>query len=274
MKKKMLVAGTNTAIVKEFIEHSDIYFQSLSTTDCLNDIKLHFELFKPDGCLIFPDSANDNIISRICKLKAELNIQSPFFICAPGDACEIIHQAYPDLAELILKRPVSADNLLLRLLKYFDEPVHKSLYNYCDSEKVLFDAIESNSIGENGTNGRHKKHILIVDDDRTILKMLKSALEENYEVTTMVNGVLVEKFLSAKSVDLIILDYEMPVKTGADVIRELKASDRSNKVPVCFLTGVDQHEKIMEILSLKPDAYMLKPVNMKSFLATVSNLID
>ncbi len=275
MKKKLLVAGTNTIILKEFIEHSEIYFQSISTTDCWNDVKTHFELFEPDGYLLFPESSNDEMILQISRLKEELGVTCPIFICAPNDVCEIINHAFPNIARLVLKRPVSADNLLLRLLKYFDDP-KKDNFNSDNEHKDIMLGTDKNlsdfDIGSSGNT--HKKHILVVDDDRTILKMLKTALEDKYEVTTMVNGVLVEKFLSAKVVDLIILDYEMPVKTGADVIREIKASNRTNMVPVCFLTGVDQREKIMEILSLKPDAYMLKPVNMKSFLATISNLID
>lgn len=73
---------------------------------------------------------------------------------------------------------------------------------------------------------------------------------------------------------LTVLDYEMPLKTGADVMRDIKKIDKSNEIPVCFLTGVAERDKIMEILSLKPNAYLLKPVNMEALLATISNLID
>ncbi len=272
MKKKLLVSGINTDIVKEFIEHSDVYFQCISTTDCLKDIKLHFEIFKPDGYLIFPESAKDSIITQIKELRDESVINCPVFVCAPTDVCEIIHNIAPNLTDLVLKRPVSADNLLLRINKYFENPSPSA--EFSDIEKSSCDYSGKDKNCDNISSFKRKKHILIIDDDRLILKMLKSALEEEYEVTTMVNGVLVEKFLSSKSVDLIILDYEMPVKTGVDVIRELRSSDKLHGIPICFLTGIDQSDKIMEILSLKPDAYMLKPVNMNSLLATVSNLVD
>ncbi len=273
MKKKILVTGSNTAIVKDFINHSDLYFRCMSTTDSWKDLERHFELFQPDGYILFPETADDEMISQINKLKQEdAYNKCPIFICAPVEVCAPIQRANPRLADLMLKRPVSADNLSLRILKFYEELEKK--HQLEEEQKSLDFVLHDEKPAAFDVQQNHKKHILIVDDDRTILKMLKAALEDKYEVTTMVNGVLVEKFLQTKLVDLIILDYEMPVKTGADVIREIKANDRSREVPVCFLTGVDQREKIMEILSLKPAAYMLKPVNMEALMATVSNLID
>ena len=119
-----------------------------------------------------------------------------------------------------------------------------------------------------------KKHILVVDDDRTVLKMLKTALSDKYDVTTMVNGIMVEKFLETKKVDLVILDYEMPVETGAAVFKKIKANEKARKVPVCFLTGISDKEKIMEVMSLKPHGYMLKPIDMDMLFSTISNLIE
>ena len=268
MKKKILVNGTNPKIVKDFIAHSDYYFKCISTTDCWNDLEAHFDIFKPDGYLVFPDSENDPMISQINKLRSEVcytELKCPVFMCASADICAEINRNNPVLFDLMLKRPVSADNLSLRMLKYFDD-MEKKLQDI-EQQKLI-------NISEAAAEENRKKHILIVDDDRNILKMLKTVLEEHYEVTTMVNGVLVEKFLASKHVDLIILDYEMPVKTGADVMRDIKSKNQYNDIPVCFLTGVDVREKIMEILALKPDAYMLKPVNMEFLLSTISNLID
>lgn len=121
-------------------------------------------------------------------------------------------------------------------------------------------------------NTSDKKHILIVDDDRTVLKMLKSALEEDYIITTMVNGVMVEKFLMAKEVDMVILDYEMPGLTGADIFRKLKVNEQTANIPVCFLTGISDREKIMEVMSLRPHSYLLKPIDMDMLKATITNL--
>ena len=121
-------------------------------------------------------------------------------------------------------------------------------------------------------NTSGKKHILIVDDDRTVLKMLKTALEDEYDITTMVNGVMVEKYLTAKEVNMVILDYEMPGLTGADIFRKLKVNELTSNIPVCFLTGISDREKIMEVMSLRPHSYLLKPIDMDMLKAAITNL--
>ena len=275
MKKRILVPGTNTAIVKDYIQHSDPYFQAIGSTDCWHDIQKHFELYNPEAYIIFPETPTDDVVSLVNRLKTHLSYNKcPIFLCAPTDACETIQRTNPNFVDLVLTRPVSADNLSLRIVKFFDdlekirikEELAKSADSTPESEEAVAETIENNT--------DVKKHILIVDDDRSMLKMLKSALEDKYEITTMVNGILVEKFLVTRKVDLIILDYEMPVKTGADVLKDIRKLDTKNEIPICFLTGVAEREKIMEILALKPNAYMLKPVNMESLMATISNLIE
>ena len=88
------------------------------------------------------------------------------------------------------------------------------------------------------------------------------------------NGLLVEKILATKPIDLIILDYEMPIMTGADVYRKLKESEEYAKIPVCFLTGVFERSKVEEIMSLKPNGYLLKPIDMEMLMAAIANLIN
>ena len=90
----------------------------------------------------------------------------------------------------------------------------------------------------------------------------------------MVNGVAAEKFLEAKNVDLVILDYEMPIETGAEVFRRIKRNPKISHIPVCFLTGISEREKIMEVMALKPHGYLLKPIDMDMLSATVTNLTN
>ena len=272
-KKKLLVTGAKQNIIMDFITHSDIYFKALSTTPSWKDLALHFEMFEPDGYLLFPDSSDDDMVSQINKLKSEeVYNNCPIFICAPMDVCAAIQRSSPRLVDLMLKRPVSADNLSLRILKYYEDLAKQKEKEA--QRQAAQAAAESPMDFVDPEAAPRKKSILIVDDDKTILKMLKSALEEHYDVTAMVNGVLVKKYLDSKPADLILLDYEMPIKTGAEVMRDIRADERYKDIPICFLTGVAEREKIMEILALNPAAYMLKPVNMEALLATISNLID
>lgn len=255
MKYKILLGGENSAIIKDFFQYTEKYFQCLTTSDMWNDLIGHFEYFKPDVYVIFLDSDfNETLERRISKLREDrLYNSAPIVIVGRYDNCKEIEEKCPKLADLLIQRPISSDNLALSIIAHLEKEDDKN------AEEVVKEPQE-------------KKHILVVDDDRTVLKMLKSILGETYEVTAMLNGTLVEKFLDTRAVDAIILDYEMPIMTGADVYRKLKENPLTKHIPVCFLTGVSERSKVEEIMSLKPRGYLLKPINTEMLLATINNL--
>jgi len=84
---------------------------------------------------------------------------------------------------------------------------------------------------------------------------------------------MAEKYLETKTADLILLDYEMPEESGAEVFRRLRLKLKAMKIPVIFLTGVADSEKIKEVLALKPQGYLLKPINMERLLASIKRAI-
>ncbi|MDE7280468.1 MAG: response regulator [Ruminiclostridium sp.] len=118
-----------------------------------------------------------------------------------------------------------------------------------------------------------RKHILIVDDDRNVLKLLKTTLSEKYDVTAMLNGKMAEKYLETKTADLILLDHEMPVESGLEVFQKIKANKEKSNIPVIFLTGTTDSAKIKEILSLHPRGYLLKPVNVDKLLTSIADAL-
>ena len=177
---------------------------------------------------------------------------------------ELEGEGFENFADLTLVRPISSDNIVLSILRFIEEEKVKA---------ALANSPEQIS-EEPQPEPNKKKHILVVDDDRNMLKLLKNALEEKYEVTATLNGLLVEKILATKPIDLIILDYEMPIMTGADVYRKLKENEDYARIPVCFLTGVSERSKVEEIMSLKPNGYLLKPIDMEMLMAAIANLIN
>lgn len=120
---------------------------------------------------------------------------------------------------------------------------------------------------------KRRKHILIVDDDKGILKMVKSFLDDKYDVATALSGKVALKFLETKKTDLVLLDYEMPGDRGPAVLEKIRSNPATKDIPVIFLTGVTDREKITEVLALKPQGYLLKPINMQRLLDTVSENI-
>lgn len=291
MKYKILVSGNNPALIMDFIQHTETFFKSISTTACWQDVTGHFELFYPDAYVCFVNSEYSSILPQIGSLKNDdaYNGASVFLICDAETYDKL--EENPILkadADMVIRCPISVDNLVLRITRYFDErrEAEEKAKAEEEAKKAAIEAKAAEVLAKEREEEKaavaaavaakkaRRKHILVVDDDRIILKMLKTALSDNYDVTTMVNGVVAEKFLETKDVDLVILDYEMPIETGADVFRKIKSNLRISNTPVCFLTGVSDREKIMEVMSLKPHGYLLKPIDMDMLLATIRNLTD
>ena len=85
------------------------------------------------------------------------------------------------------------------------------------------------------------KKIMIVDDDKTILKTLKQSLEymgEDYKVTCVSNSMQCLKLLEDNRIpDLIILDIMMPEMDGWETFKNLQENPLWKKIPVFFLTA-------------------------------------
>ena len=118
-----------------------------------------------------------------------------------------------------------------------------------------------------------KKHVLVVDDDPMMLRLIKEQLKDIYMVATAINGNLALKFLENKKTDLIILDYEMPNENGVDVLKKLRDNDMTSNIPVVFLTGISDREKIQKVLKFKPQGYLLKPIEREKLLQIIANTI-
>lgn len=103
-----------------------------------------------------------------------------------------------------------------------------------------------------------KKKILIIDDDGAMLRMMKTWLSVKYRVYMASSGKIALSFLAQNPVDLILLDYEMPVMSGPDVLKELRNNQKLKTIPVIFLTAKDDKESVMKVVSLKPEKYLLK----------------
>jgi CheY-like chemotaxis protein len=129
-------------------------------------------------------------------------------------------------------------------------------------------------ISKSVDNDEHKKSILLVDDDTTFLKMMKNWLEKYYRVTIVTSGMQALMYLADNKPDLILLDYEMPVTSGPQVLEMIRSETKIGKVPVMFLTGKSDKDSIVKVLSLKPDGYLLKSLNREQILSTLGQFFS
>ena len=104
-----------------------------------------------------------------------------------------------------------------------------------------------------------RKTIFLVDDNLTNLTSGKNALAGEYNVFTFNSGERLLKMLERTRPDLILLDVEMPVMTGYDVIKIIKAKEDIAAIPIVYLTAKSDTESELEGLSLGAVDYIVKP---------------
>lgn len=103
-----------------------------------------------------------------------------------------------------------------------------------------------------------KKKILVVDDSSVILQAMKELLDKDYEVTLAKSGLAAIRSMTLDRPDLVLLDYEMPVCDGRQVLEMFRAEEELADIPVIFLTGRNDRESVRNVLALKPAGYLFK----------------
>ena len=117
-----------------------------------------------------------------------------------------------------------------------------------------------------------KADILIVDDMPDNLRLLSTMLtERGYEVRKALNGQMALKAVEAEPPDLILLDINMPGMNGYEVCEHLKENRQSYKIPVIFVSALDDVFDKVKAFSVGGLDYITKPFQAEEVLARVEN---
>jgi response regulator RpfG family c-di-GMP phosphodiesterase len=125
-----------------------------------------------------------------------------------------------------------------------------------------------------GTAAEARKKILIIDDDPTMLRMIKNLLSDKYHVYMANSGMNGITFLANNKVDLILLDYEMPIANGPQVLSMLKSDSETVQIPVMFLTGHGDKDRVLSIVGLNPADYLLKTIDKRTLLKKLNDFFE
>jgi two-component system chemotaxis response regulator CheY len=115
--------------------------------------------------------------------------------------------------------------------------------------------------------------ILLVEDSLVLRKSLRKTLESSkYEVIEANDGVVALTVVRLSMPNIIILDYNMPNKTGIECLKELKAGETTRGIPVMMCTSNADRDLVMDCVRAGATDYIVKPVKDKNLLEKVGRL--
>ncbi len=117
----------------------------------------------------------------------------------------------------------------------------------------------------------HKKKILIVDDSTFILKTMQRLLGSDYEIMTATSGMSAIRSIVLDKPDLVLLDYEMPVCKGSQILEMIRSEEEFVDIPVIFLTSRVDKEGVQKVLEFKPNGYLSKSLSPEVIKKEIDN---
>lgn len=118
------------------------------------------------------------------------------------------------------------------------------------------------------------KHILIVDDVTTNLKLAAEVLQGHYKLSMAKSGAQAIQFLQKARPDLILLDIRMPEMDGYETLEAIKANPDTANIPVVFLTVDDQRESEIKGLKMGAMDFILKPFEPGVMLSRIDKILQ
>ena len=263
---RILLTGRNNMMIDDFFYRMEGKFKPVTTSLRYADMVYHVNNVVPDAFVICLNGESRDELARFSELKRHLQeINSRTIIIGSEDECEDFRKTVINMADLVITKPASADDIAKKITDF--------LQSGGKTPKAAEpEPVQSVGASAYGAAGK-RKHVLVVDDDPMILKMIKEMLHHKYDVATAPNGKVARTFLSNKDTDLILLDYEMPLEDGPYVYRTIREMEKYRHTPILFLTGVTDREKINDALILKPQGYILKPIDNEKFMRTLEGFL-
>ena len=111
-----------------------------------------------------------------------------------------------------------------------------------------------------------KPIIVAVDDQPFICQMIETILKQKYDVRTFTSGSDAVDYLTENKVDFVLLDYYMPIKTGYEVLMDVRASMHNSKTPVVFITAETNERMKMKMVERGANDYICKPINSQDLI--------
>ena len=127
-----------------------------------------------------------------------------------------------------------------------------------------------------------ESHILLVEDNEGDIVLAIEAFEEtniNSKISVVKNGRDALDFLLRRrgfedvdKPDLILLDLNIPIFNGLDVLKTIKADDMLKRIPILILSTSSNQKEINKAYEYHANSYIIKPLNMEDYLKVISKI--
>lgn len=285
MRYRILLTGKNKVVKDDFFIHLEKEFELQTTSLRLGDIISHIRYYKPDALVMCMRNESKDEIGVLAAAKSRLeNNNIPVIVIGSEEECQEFEANTGRMSSLIIKRPVALRTIcesICGFIEKWQSEKKEEMTDAGDDLLLMEDRLQNEQTGQTKQSEptaseippvskeakpEEKKNILVVDDDPMMLKLIKEQLKDTYSVATAINSSIAFKFLEKKKTDLILLDYEMPGENGAQLLEKVRNNENTAHLPVIFLTGINDKEKIRKVLELKPQGYLLKPIDRNKLL--------
>jgi CheY-like chemotaxis protein len=271
MRYKILVTGENKIIIDDFFSHMEAETEVQSTSTRYRDILCHLQYFQPDVFVYCIQDESREVMSRMVSVKKKLSkLGIAFVIIGEYEECIEFNRETENIADLMIFRPLTAKNIKEQLEQFIRERRRQQ-----EEEAQMLEEMKELMLQKKWEHeeARRRKHILIVDDDPALLHLLREYLYESYDVTTALSGEIARTFLEERSTDLVLLDYDMPEENGIAVFEKIRSNPKTAELPVVFLAGATDKEGLQKALALKPQGYLIKPIERDKLFETIAQLL-
>lgn len=124
--------------------------------------------------------------------------------------------------------------------------------------------------------------VLIIEDNPADVDLVKEAFRDGKLAINLVVAIDGEEamtylrkeheYVSAKTPDLVLLDLNMPIKNGFEVLDEMKQDPELKRIPVIIMTISKTEEDVLKSYNLHANAYIIKPVELNQFISAIRSV--
>lgn len=254
--KQVLLIGRFNELFKKLNQDLSKFFRLQLCSDNLELLEGILKMSQPDAILISVKEFGESH-KELFALIGQRQVTVPV-VCVGSEEELALIQAFPECEEMkTITTPVRVRDIVASI-----------------NESLGISPRDRQPISRAAVQEQNRKTILLVDDASVQLRAMEGILKENYNVKMATSGMEAIEQIKISRPDLILLDYNMPGCDGPETFELIQKEENGKDVPIVFVTGVNQRDRIKEALRLKPEGYLVKPVKREELLETVQRVFE